>query len=203
MDSKDFDYTNPPTPKYFDDEESFSIRFDEDEQSPYPGRRRLMSEFHLPDAQRLPDVQRRRAEVEVAVQQAQAQAQAQGHVQGHVQQVQQGLSNGVYSSDELSMSAEEPHFHSDNLEYLLMEVLDGENGDEGDSTAESYGMLPPSGNANHNLPESPFTSPHALNKQMGTFSLQEKMKNLSLGAQQSASWTSYHGGPTLFASNVF
>lgn len=193
LDSKDFDYTNPPTPKYFDDEESFTRRLEEDEQSSYQDRRRL-AELHLAG------VHRRRAEAEVtiaAAQQAHAQAQAQAHAQ-------QNLSNGVYS-DELSLSAEEmPHFHSDNSFEYLLDVLDGENGDEGDSTNESYGMMPPSsGNMNHNLPESPFTSPHALNKQMAAFSLPEKMKSLSLGAQ-STSWTPYHSSAaTLFASNVF
>ncbi|CAM6095939.1 unnamed protein product [Calypogeia fissa] len=196
LDSKDFDYTNPPTPKYFDDEESFTRRLEEDEQSPYQDRRRL-AELHLVD------VQRRRAEAEVtiaAAQQAHAQAQAQAQVHA-----QQNLSNGVYSSDELSLSAEEmPHFHSDNSFEYLLDVLDGENGDEGDSANESYGIMPPSsGNVNHNLPESPFTSPHALNKQMAAFSLPEKMKSLNLGAQ-STSWTPYHSsGTTLFASNVF
>lgn len=39
--------------------------------------------------------------------------------------------------------SEFPLFACDNSFEYLLDVLDGENGDEGDSTNESYGMLPP------------------------------------------------------------
>ncbi|BFI36735.1 hypothetical protein MARPO_0106s0048 [Marchantia polymorpha] len=205
LESKDYDYQHPPTPKYFDDDETFTRRLEEEEQQVLDlDRRRLVD---LQQLQHL-DVQRRRAQQQAQAQaeaEANLQAVAQAHVQAQAQaqaqvQAQQGISNGGYISEELNLNSEDmPHFHSDNSFGYLLDVLDGENGDDGDPN-ETFGGMQQGG---HNLPDSPFTSPHGTNKQKAAFSLPEKMKSLNLGGQTS-SWSQYHhGSPTLFASNVF
>ncbi|KAL3686629.1 hypothetical protein R1sor_009203 [Riccia sorocarpa] len=191
LENKDSEYHNPSTPKYFDEEETFIRRLEEEEQQVLELERRRLVDLH--QLQHF-DVQRRRAHQAQAQADVSLQAASQTQVQG-----QQGMSNG-FSPGNLNLSTEDmPNFHSEESFGYLLDVLEGEIADDGETKEECAGRQ----GKGHNLPESPFTSPHGTNKQNAPFTLPEKMKSLSVGAQTS-SWSQYHhGSATLFASNVF